>query len=78
MLLCLHICVWYIMEMLDGREDIYCLRRLFTLDNSKITHMNKNTYQEPTAEVIQVMVEQTILEGSNRATLDPWDEEDID
>lgn len=40
--------------------------------------MNKNTYQEPTAEVIQVMVEQTILEGSKRATLDPWDEEDID
>lgn len=40
--------------------------------------MNKNTYQEPTAEVIQVMVEQTILEGSNRATLDPWEEENID
>jgi len=53
--------------------------KTITLDNPKITHMNKNTYQEPTAEVIQVMVEQTILEGSKHAaTLDPWNEEPID
>lgn len=41
--------------------------------------MKKNTYQEPTTEVIQVTVEQAILDGTAQsATLDSWDEEDID
>ncbi len=39
----------------------------------------KTPYQEPSAEVIRVTVEQAILDGTaHSATLDSWDEEDID
>jgi len=38
----------------------------------------KTPYQEPAAEVIRVTVEQALLDGSYKATLDTWDEEDID
>lgn len=38
--------------------------------------MKKQNYVEPATELLKVRTEQSIL--SNNATLDPWEEEEID